>query len=130
LGLVRSTQHEDYDHFFIFPNLAIGVTRGSMMSVQTYEPLSPDRCHLRFRLRMAPSDSTRLSHGTISQAARGAVQNQIRHFNQTVLKEDQEICERVQEGIRQTTLSATLGLNESRITAFHQAWLARCHLTS
>jgi|GEM_PF-528449 len=56
LGLAVSDRHpaDRYEHFLIFPNLAIGVTAGAMMSVQTYEPVDADRCRLNFRLWMAP----------------------------------------------------------------------------
>ena len=121
LKLQRSDRHQGYDHFHIFPNLAIGVTEGAMMSVQTYEPDGPDRCRLHFRLCMA--DSTAPSPRP--EAARRAVEEQIRSFNTKVLGEDRAICERVHEGAKQAVHPPLLGRNESRLAAFHRAYLAR-----
>ena len=114
LGLNTDHRFTGYDHYFIFPNLAIGVTDGAMISVQTYEPVSAAECRLHFRLRLA--DAARTS------AAHAAVTEQIRSFNLTVLDEDRQICERVHQGSRYVSRPPLLGRNEVRISAFHDAY--------
>lgn len=119
LKLIRSSSHHGYENFLIFPNLAVGITYGSMMSVQTYEPIAPGRCRLKFRLSMADGNGRR------SEAVRRHVEEHLRSINLKVLDEDRVVSESVQRGIAQVRRPALTGANESRIRAFHRAYLAR-----
>jgi choline monooxygenase len=49
-GLNPSPHYGDYWHFHVHPNLCVGITHGSLLSIQTFEPLAPDRTRLRHRL--------------------------------------------------------------------------------
>jgi choline monooxygenase len=118
LRLKQSDHFFDYDHFFIFPNLAIGLSQGCLMSVQTYTPSSPETCELHFHLFMASSGLP-----SEKQAAlRKAVSDNVISFNNIVLSEDQKIMEQVQKGTRQMNLAPVHGINESRIQKFHRQW--------
>ncbi len=114
-GLARTDRIEDYDHVFAFPNLAVGVTGGAVMSVQSYLPLGgPDACRLVARLFRAPT--------TGRAAFARAVEAEVARFNRTVLDEDRRVSEQVHHGARQATAPALLGDQEGRIRAFHAAW--------
>ncbi len=117
-GLATSPLHRDYDHFFLFPNVAIGVTEGGMMSVQAYMPQDETRSQLRYQLFMAeaPAPSARTT------AMLRAVQEQVRSFNRRVLEEDRQVCEWTHDGTKQSGRPAVLGDNEERILAFHRAY--------
>lgn len=121
MGLPRSDMLRNYDHFLIFPNLAIGVTHGALMSVQTYDPVGPDRCNLHFRLFLGETSKPQTKGG----AARKAVEANVRGFNRTILREDQIVSEAAHKGLKQVSQPAPLGSCEERITAFHRAYLDR-----
>jgi phenylpropionate dioxygenase-like ring-hydroxylating dioxygenase large terminal subunit len=118
LQLRPSDQLINYDHFFIFPNLAIGLTQGNLMSVQTYLPTSPETCELHYRILMAGSD---LAPGK-QAAVRQAVVSNVTDFNRAILREDREIIEQVQKGNRQMKMAPLHGSNEARIHQFHSHW--------
>ncbi len=121
MDLPRSGTLQNYDHFFIFPNLAIGVTHGALMSVQTYDPIDADRCSLHFRLFLGETGKPRTKGG----AARKAVEDNLRGFNDRVLREDQIVSEACQKGLKQVSRPAVPGGCEERIHAFHRVYLDR-----
>ena len=114
LGLRGDARYRDYDHYFLFPNLSLAVTHGSMLSVQTYAPLGPERLALRYHLFLAP--------GARAGAARNAVAASLTAFNERVLAEDRLVSESTHRGCRQVTAPAVPGRAEDRIPAFHAAW--------
>lgn len=105
-----------YDHYFVFPNLSFAITHGAFFSLQTYDPLTPDSCALRYRLFLG--DGKR-------GAARNAVAGTLRDFNTRVLAEDRFVSEAAHKGARQMDRPAVLGSVEDRIAAFHGEWFAR-----
>jgi phenylpropionate dioxygenase-like ring-hydroxylating dioxygenase large terminal subunit len=107
-----------YHHLLLFPNLALSVTAGRLLSVQTYEPAGPGRTVLRWRLALAKAQPG------ASAAARNAVAGTLADFNRTVLSEDRAICQETQIGTAAMDRPALLGRNEERIRAFHAAWRA------
>lgn len=117
LGFRPSPSLREYDHLHLFPNLEIGFTRGTVMSVQTYDPLGPDRCTLRLRLFLADPEGTKGG-----SAARKLIEDTARDLNVALLREDQEESEQAFRGVRQTGTPALLGLNEERIQHFHAVW--------
>lgn len=121
LGLPRSEQYRDYDHFFIFPNLAIGLTHGGLMSVQTYDPLDAERCSLHFRLFLGETSKPQTRGGPV----RRAVEDNLRGFNARVLDEDRVVSEAAHHGMKQMRQPAVPGWCEERIHAFHDAYLTR-----
>ncbi len=121
LKLAPSQRLRDYDHFFIFPNLAIGLTNGALMSVQTYEPKSAESCSLAFKLYLADRNQAADREAAIFRAATAS----LAEFNLQVLDEDREIAETVQIGSRQVGRRAVYGANEGRIMHFHRAYLDR-----
>lgn len=104
----------DYWHYFVYPNLCIGLTYGALLSVQTFEPAAPGTCTLRYRLSLPRGDAG-------SSAMRGAIEGFLSEFNQEVLKEDQGPVEACQRGYGQTTGHALLGHSECRVAAFQRA---------
>ena len=120
LKLVQSPSYKEYNHFFIYPNLAIGLTNGSLMSVQTYEPTAVDACTLNFRLRMANSSA---AEGSKRKAAvRDAVVANFTDFNHRTLEEDREVAESCQGNLEYLDRPAVIGTCEDRIRYFHEAW--------
>ena len=118
LKLHQSQRFPNYDHFFIFPNLAIGLSHGCLMSVQTCTPLTPQTNELHYRIFMAGSEL-----GPDQQTAvRKAVVDNVTSFNRVILGEDQHIMEQVQKGNSQMQMSPIHGSNEARIRKFHQDW--------
>lgn len=120
LALIRGERYGGYENYLIFPNLAVGITHGAMVSVQTYDPAGPGRCALRFRLAMA--DTAR--PGRRSGPVRAHVEESLRAVNLRVLEEDRAISQSVQHGLRQARWPAIPGRNEERIRAFHRAYHA------
>lgn len=125
LKLRRSTFYKDYDHFLIFPNLAIGLTYGSLMSVQRYLPTSASTCDLYFQLYLGASSD----HYSKSPIFEAAVQNIVK-FNEELLLEDKWATENVARGLREVHKSAILGANEERIAWFHNSCKRFYHSTN
>lgn len=121
LGLPRSDRYQHYDHFLIFPNLAIGLTHGSLMSVQTYDPLGAEACSLHYRLFVGDSAKPQTRGGALWRA----VEDNVANFNRTILNEDRVVGEACHVGVKQMTKPAVLGWSEERIHAFHAAWFGR-----
>lgn len=120
LALTRGGRHGGYENHLIFPNLAVSITHGAMMSVQTYGPVASGRCALRFHLAMAGTTRADRRDGPV----RSHVEESLRAINLKVLEEDRVVCESVQRGLRQARWPALPGRNERRIQAFHQAYCA------
>lgn len=119
LGLARLEVSERYDHYLAFPNFCLAVSAGLTLSIQTYEPVSPEAMRLRYRLLTGDSTKPALRQGIMGKAVLGAFAD----FNSQVLAEDQAISEGIQQGKAWRPLPpARLGANEDRIQAFHAAW--------
>lgn len=118
LKLVQHPELTEYNHFFIYPNLAIGLTNGSLMSVQTYEPTSASSCDLHYRLRMI---STAEGPATAGSFKRAVVQNFI-DFNHQTLEEDRQVAQTCQRNMPYTSQPGIIGRCEDRIRFFHLAW--------
>lgn len=118
LGLAGVERTCSYEHTLIFPNLAIGITHGAMMSVQSYDPVAPERSLLRLSLCLAAAERR-------DGPVRRHVEESLRSINRRVLEEDRTVCETVQTGSRSAARPALTGSNEARIHAFHAACLAR-----
>lgn len=116
LGLLPVPGLDHYVHLHLFPNLAIGITAGRLISVQTYEPTGPGRFTLRYRLCLAL--------GGKQGAARAAVESHLTALNETLLGEDRAIAAEVQIGTASADRPALLGANEDRLMQFHQTLLA------
>lgn len=110
-------QFTEYNHFFIYPNIAIGITNGSLISVQTYEPLDPTHCELHFRLRLARSNRAKLSSQIKNELLQGVID-----FNHATLEEDRLIVETCQKNMPLSVKPAILGVTEERIIIFHAGW--------
>jgi phenylpropionate dioxygenase-like ring-hydroxylating dioxygenase large terminal subunit len=108
----------EYTHFLIYPNLAIGVTNGSLMSVQTYDPVDAQQCKLNFRLRLIGKSED--AH--VSTVVKETVIHDLVAFNNTTLEEDRVVAESCQKNMLATQIPAILGSCEQRIWLFHEAW--------
>ena len=113
-ALTTSPDHSDYWHYFIYPNICIGLTHGALLSVQTFEPITSDSCTLRYRLLLPKTDDN-------EYPMRETLQTYLSEFNQAVLREDQTPVEACQRGYRQTQRPALLARSESRVVAFQRA---------
>jgi choline monooxygenase len=119
LKLARLRRFSDYDHYHLFPNLMLALSHGSLMCLQTYEPIDTMSCRLRYRLRLARAD------GPQNPAVRKAVVDALCEFNRRVVEEDVAITTEVQSGVGQATRPAFLGSNERRLAHFQARYLAR-----
>jgi len=108
-GITPMSTLGDYWHFHVHPNLCIGLTYGSLLSIQTFEPQAADAVRLRYRLFL-PGTCT-----TIHKAQRSALEQVLSEFNDRVLLEDQGPVESCQRGFRETMGHALLGQSEARI---------------
>lgn len=120
-GLLKLKHYEpftEYTHFLIYPNLAIGITNGSLMSVQTYDPIDTTHCHLNFRLKLIGP----ISDAPVSGVVKESIINDLIAFNHTTLEEDRIVAETCQKNMQVTDTSAVLGSCEARIRLFHEAW--------
>ncbi|HUY87476.1 MAG TPA: aromatic ring-hydroxylating dioxygenase subunit alpha [Pirellulales bacterium] len=115
--LVRCEAYDDYHHFFIYPNLCIGLTYGALSSVQTFEPLTSCTSRLKYRLLLPSSDAAEQS----PPAFRRVLCDYLREFNEKVLEEDGGPVQWCQEGCREMRRAACLGASEARISAFLNA---------
>ncbi|NHO56562.1 Rieske 2Fe-2S domain-containing protein [Acetobacter lambici] len=118
LGLQKSTHYKGYDHFFLFPNMTVLISGGTVVGAQIYEPMGPEATHLRFWMLLPPSTKP----AQRASAAGHAVEQKLTEFNDLVLEEDRIISESVQKGKHQTHRPAVLGTNERRIALFHNEW--------
>jgi phenylpropionate dioxygenase-like ring-hydroxylating dioxygenase large terminal subunit len=118
LKLQQYPELTEYNHFFIYPNLAIGLTNGSLMSVQTYEPVSVTQCRLNYRLRMIGCEQG----VSVEGAFKTAVLQNFTDFNHQTLTEDQAVAESCQLNMAVVQTPGVLGRCEERLVLFHQAW--------
>ncbi|MCG9737610.1 Rieske 2Fe-2S domain-containing protein [Shewanella insulae] len=123
LKLEQSASYSEYNHFFIYPNLAIGLTNGSLMSLQTYEPKGTTQSQLNFQLRMM----RRLDGGATSDAVKAAIKANFTEFNHTILEEDRLVAESCQANMQSVDSAGILGKCEERILHFHDAWRHDVH---
>lgn len=124
LDLRQSDRFRNYDHFFVFPNLAVGLTNGRLMSVQTYEPTGPGTCQLHYRLYW----SGRGPQAKAPKAFEEAAKRSFMQFNRQVLDEDRVISETCHDNMRHVQRPAVIGANEIRIQQFHDVY--RRHIGS
>ena len=118
LKLLQYPELTEYNHFFIYPNLAIGLTNGSLMSVQTYDPTGATSCELNFRLCMIGAADGPTAASNFKQAV---IQNFV-EFNHQTLEEDRFVAESCQRNMPYTAEAGILGRCEDRIRLFHLAW--------
>jgi phenylpropionate dioxygenase-like ring-hydroxylating dioxygenase large terminal subunit len=115
-GIKPSPFFSEYQHFFVYPNLCIGLTHGSLLSVQVIFPESIDRLLLTSCLFL-PSDDTKSSPSSV----RLTMQEFLSEYNQKILTEDRVPVERCQAGFRDASSFAMLGESEERIGFFQRA---------
>jgi choline monooxygenase len=118
LGLARidkSRNYSDYWHFHIHPNLCIGLTYGSLLSIQSFEPVSAHSVCLRFRLFLPNG-----VQGQGNEAIRTNLKRFLSEYNARILAEDREPVEACQAGFRDAEGNALLGESEARIGSFQR----------
>ena len=118
LALKKSEKYNEYNHFFIYPNIAIGLTNGSLMSVQTYDPTGIDSCDLHYRLFLAAPEGEKT--GAAQKALRRAAVQSLVAFNDQVLEEDRLVSEGCHANMKHVTAPAILGMSEIRLRDFHE----------
>jgi len=117
IGLPKSELLSDYNHYFIYPNLAIAVTNGTLMSVQTYDPVDSGECFLNYRLFVGETVET----SSISGVHEDSIFNSVTTFNEQVLNEDRLISEQCQLNMNFVDNPAIMGTCEDRIFDFHES---------
>jgi phenylpropionate dioxygenase-like ring-hydroxylating dioxygenase large terminal subunit len=115
-GIHPSPHFTDYHHFFVYPNLCIGLTYGSLLSVQVFFPISTDRLTLTSTLFLPSSEAK-----TASRSVRWTMQEFLSEYNDKILLEDRAPVESCQAGFRDASSVAILGESEERIGFFQKA---------
>jgi choline monooxygenase len=118
-GIEKPRNYSDYWHFHIHPNLCIGLTNGSLLSIQSFEPVSTESVCLRFRLFLP--DGPR---GQGNEVMATTLKRFLSEYNAQILAEDREPVEACQVGIRDAAGKALLGESEARIGSFQRDLLA------
>jgi choline monooxygenase len=119
MRMERHPNHDQYDHYFIYPNLAIGITDGSLASIQTYEPIDAYSSALHFRLFLSKSQE---SEKPLSQVVKSAIIKNFSDFNHQTLEEDRVMAEACHANMKVNDIPGLLGKSEQRISYFHAAW--------
>jgi choline monooxygenase len=109
---------QGYVHYFVYPNLCIGLTFDSLLSVQTFEPTSASSCRLEYRLLLPDNGQPEV------RPAKQALQTYLATFNDQVLDEDRGMVEACQRGYRNASGAAVLGASEERVLGFQRRMLA------
>lgn len=117
LKIEQNQTYTEYNHFFIYPNLAIGITSGSLLSLQTYEPINEIQSRLTFNLRMIKG----IEGQFVSGAVKTAIKQNSTEFNHTILEEDRKVAETCQQNMPCIDSPGLLGKSEERIMHFHNA---------
>lgn len=115
----RAFQPDGYIHQLIFPNLTLASTRGTSISVQFFEPLSPSRT--RFTSVVFQAKLKELDH--TEELTVGAVNQSTVQFNRSVFQEDKDVCEQVQRGVVATRHVGVLSDEELRVQCFQGRYL-------
>ena len=118
LGLQKSDRYKGYDHFFLFPNMTVLISGGTVVGTQIYEPHGPAATRLRFWMLLPPSAKP----AQRSSAAGRAVEQKLTEFNDLVLEEDRIISESVHKGQHLAEHAGVLGTNERRIVLSPAEW--------
>ena len=112
LKIERVLKTDDYVHYFLYPNIAIGITCGTLISIQRYIPVDKFNSMLEYTLYLRkPASDDQSFFKVISQS--------LSSFNEQVLAEDQKVSESCQMSMRNGGPVAILGRCEWRIRSFH-----------
>jgi choline monooxygenase len=117
-GITPSRDLDDYQHFFIYPNICIGVTFGCLLSIQTFVPISSEVLTIDsflFLPSIAPEDAEKSIYRTMKDF--------LIEYNRKLLDEDRIPVESSQSGFRDAVGHAILGESEDRIGYFQRSIL-------
>ena len=112
LKIERVLNSDDYVHYFLYPNIAIGITCGTLISIQRYIPVDKFNSIVEYTLYLRKPASD-------DQSFFKAISQSLSSFNEQVLAEDQNVSESCQMGMRNGGPVAILGRCEWRIQSFH-----------
>ncbi len=115
-GITPSTCMEDYQHFFIYPNICIGVTFGILLSIQTFTPVSPEMLAIDSFLFLPSMDEE-----TTTAAVYCSLKDFLSDFNRQILEEDRIPVESCQAGFRDAVRHGILGESEDRVGFFQRS---------
>jgi phenylpropionate dioxygenase-like ring-hydroxylating dioxygenase large terminal subunit len=114
LKLPRSDHVRGYEHYFIYPNLQIGINSGINFSAIRYEPVTPDLTRVACWLLTGEPADAKLRDGIMWRTVTKGWDD----WNQLVLAEDRRACEATQAGMRYARQRAVLGREEDRVRHF------------
>jgi choline monooxygenase len=114
-GIKPSPHFHDYLHFFIYPNLCIGITYGSLLSIQVFRPVGPEGLELFFYLFLPNSNPSEAKAGF-----RSTLEEYLVDYNRKIIEEDRAPVEACQRGYRDAVGNAILGESEERIGVFQR----------
>jgi choline monooxygenase len=120
LKIQASTRYTGYDHFTLFPNMAVGLSGGNLCFLQIYTPLTPNRMRLRYAYIMARLIDPQVQPPKL---VKSTLIGKWREYTDIVLGEDRIACEAFQHGVDFADEPALLGLRaEERVAHMHKFW--------
>ena len=118
----RSFAHDSFFHAYVFPNLFISSTEGLTFYVGHVLPVTGGESDLRVRF-FEPN----VELDAKGRARQHALTPQSVQLGLQVIEEDRAVLADVQRGIAVASRHPALGPEESRIRAFHEAWIHHMH---
>jgi len=105
-----------YVHYLIYPNLLISSSYGTSFNISQVDPVSADQTNFNSYVYISKTNGT-------GNALLGFYKESLVEFNRNVFKEDKDICEEVQKGVRHTQQKGVLSLEEKRVHAFQEEYI-------
>jgi choline monooxygenase len=118
IELKPSQRYPGNGNFLIFPNIVVTFIYGSVLTFQTFEPISTNNLRINTTSWLAKNNGN---------AARSMVLEYLKTFSETARNEDRDICTQVQAGMRDlpNNRPVMLGELEGRIAHFQRSYMAR-----
>jgi len=112
----REFHHNTFYHINIFPNLLLASTEGISFYVGHVLPIAPDQTILRIRYFEPAVELTAPRH----RARQDLLNEQTNRNGTTIIGEDRDVLEGIQQVIKVADAPGRIGRSERRIHAFHQ----------
>ena len=116
----RPVKLEGYQHMLCFPNMTLASAFGMSVSIQQIIPQGPNKTCFISHVFATKIDSLNLNAALVK-----AFNYSVVDFNRRVFKEDQQVCESVQRGLKELgreKLSSPLSQKEARLDHFQRAY--------
>jgi phenylpropionate dioxygenase-like ring-hydroxylating dioxygenase large terminal subunit len=117
----RPLQSDEYVHHLLFPNVTIAVSYGMSFNVNVIRPVAPDVTEVNIHVFETRLGELEPRERALVRAMRPAIVD----LTTQIFREDQVVCEAVQQGLAEGTRDLILSREEERLARFQQAYLAQ-----